>query len=828
MPPSSRALVLTVAFVVALTLSVLSTAAGLRVASGCTLPKAEATPEPLHITLEAVRWEVTQLNKQLDRFSDSTAKSHQLDQFSDTVLADDDSAHLVPAPAHLLGGAWTWKHTLPPHIARSASWFERERTLGDVVRDTALGQVVWITFANLAFVELVLNWVAHVYRLRKERQVAIAALDAQVKRLLVEEGVPCIDMGMGTGIEQNVRGSIDGFRRVGYQKALFVLRVLETGRHALVSDADVVWLSDPEHYLASTVPSADVGSATDCLFLSADRDKQDRDQNPYKCGFSPGNILRLQASSAAYNTGIMFFRASLAARMVVVAWSQALNTSKDRNVDDNNAFNRIVWFGQYNHPNQAIRRSSADGRVINISTLRYATGSPEGRPPPSGGERQCAGTTLEALHAPPCWWAPMWPNAHLHLMASNRSSPMASPITSFQFAPLSARHFCSGHTLWVQQESRPHDCFVVHCTFTEAGLRGKVWRLREAGLWLLDPPKYFGSKHDRYMTYTPPEPERIPPDVVDATAALNRTDQTGTGWLTPDAIALSPRLRAHLRLMRRNLHALRDAFAIAASLNRTLLLPHMHCVCDRDENPRILPSCTAHASGFTLPFKCPLDYVFSQGAIQAFLQAVHALPLPEPGSGHPRLWWAQKPPAAKHLPLLKAREHSFLSRGASAGPAVSVLVVSDEREATIWRDQGKVALVVGSSDGQTRRALAAVSSTRLLQIQRTEGVFGGWDTEASANEFEEIMAAAQLSRQRPLYWCCSSWDKPWGMIEFALPPPTRVLQAVCSVGDVGAPGCDATLLPIICDASSTHSWYQLDGSARGNAPKYRIQYPRGC
>ena len=51
------------------------------------------------------------------------------------------------------------------------------------------------------------------------------------------------------------------------------------------------------------------------------------------------------------------------------------------------------------------------------------------------------------------------------------------------------------------------------------------------------------------------------------------------------------RLRLNVELMRRQLHALRDAAAIAFALNRTLVLPHFDCVCDRSELVDYIPSC---------------------------------------------------------------------------------------------------------------------------------------------------------------------------------------------------------------------------------------------
>lgn len=53
----------------------------------------------------------------------------------------------------------------------------------------------------------------------------------------------------------------------------------------------------------------------------------------------------------------------------------------------------------------------------------------------------------------------------------------------------------------------------------------------------------------------------------------------------------SIRLRANVDLMSRQVHALRDAMAIARVLNRTLIIPHFECLCDRSEYPDIMPSC---------------------------------------------------------------------------------------------------------------------------------------------------------------------------------------------------------------------------------------------
>ena len=164
-----------------------------------------------------------------------------------------------------------WKRTLPANIFQSATWFSRERTLDAIFTDVPAGGVVWLTFANWAFRELALNWASHVYRLQVERAVGIAALDVPFQRLLLGEQLPyfAFDHGM-TG---DLRSNVSGFRRLGALKGTLVLKVLRAERHVLLSDVDVVWLTNPVGILADLARHADVMSATDCLHVTADERK---------------------------------------------------------------------------------------------------------------------------------------------------------------------------------------------------------------------------------------------------------------------------------------------------------------------------------------------------------------------------------------------------------------------------------------------------------------------------------------------------------------------------------------------------------------------------
>ena len=112
----------------------------------------------------------------------------------------------------------TW---LPPPT--QACWFPRERTLPALFADVAVGGTVWLGFSNTAFRDLSLNWIGHIYRLRKERQLVIAALDRKFSATLLEEGVPHFDYDWG--VLTDMRSNVSGFRRLGALKADLVLKV---------------------------------------------------------------------------------------------------------------------------------------------------------------------------------------------------------------------------------------------------------------------------------------------------------------------------------------------------------------------------------------------------------------------------------------------------------------------------------------------------------------------------------------------------------------------------------------------------------------------------
>ena len=120
---------------------------------------------------------------------------------------------------------------------------------------------------------------------------------------------------------------------------------------------------------------------------------------------------------------------------------------------------------------------------------------------------------------------------------------------------------------------------------------GKLWRLKEAGLWNLEPTGYF--EEGRYLSFTPPKvPHPLPPAAVEPHSECMARQQRGEvsatydGWWVPsqpapcvkpiplypdkngdqgvtisEARTIAPRLQVHLapRDSRTALHAARHA-----------------------------------------------------------------------------------------------------------------------------------------------------------------------------------------------------------------------------------------------------------------------------
>eukprot|EP00908_Phaeocystis_cordata_P003527 Transcript_13868.p2 GENE.Transcript_13868~~Transcript_13868.p2 ORF type:complete len:415 (+),score=60.60 Transcript_13868:80-1246(+) len=226
----------------------------------------------------------------------STALLRALRQRRNSLQPVPPSSESTPPPPAPPAGSsgWTWAGfaMLPTEVVREATWYDRERTLPALFEDVAEGGIVWMSFANQAFESLAYNWAAHVYMLRKERQLVLAALDSSLQAKLSRHRLPFFNFNAAGTTAADLRSNTTEFRRMGALKGELLLSVLNARRHVLLSDVDVIWLADPEPLLR-TLWDADVMSATDCLSPLADEERtpppERQRQGVNRCAYAVGN-----------------------------------------------------------------------------------------------------------------------------------------------------------------------------------------------------------------------------------------------------------------------------------------------------------------------------------------------------------------------------------------------------------------------------------------------------------------------------------------------------------------------------------------------------------
>jgi hypothetical protein len=172
------------------------------------------------------------------------------------------------------------------------------------------------------------------------------------------------------------------------------------------------------------------------------------------------------------------------------------------------------------------------------------------------------------------------------------------------------------------------------------------------------------------------------------------------------------------------------------------------------------------ASELPFPFVCPLTHILDIFRLRLIRPASHR---------------------SAHL-TLDYRESSFLTNPLTPRTVlqrdITVHVVPDVTAAAASAAAGQTMIPVGASDKQVAAALSAHVDAPLLTFTSTEGVFGGWVDGGRASRFEDLMRRSSIASGS---WCCSSWYKPSGTVNYARPPKTRTLPTGC-----GIPAASAT------------------------------------
>jgi hypothetical protein len=307
----------------------------------------------------------------------------------------------------------------------------------------------------------------------------------------------------------------------------------------------------------------------------------------------------------------------------------------------------------------------------------------------------------------------------------------------------------------------------MHLTFVEGWPKNpaKHWRLREAGLFPVDPEGFDG----KFLSYTPPLPGPVPPErgthiPHEFRGLMPDKTPDGMGWPVAVAFKHAPRLDEHVKLVDRHIVALRNAMGVATALGRTLVLPKFMCLCERAESPyAILPSCILEGASTELPFVCPLESLFDVARNLkrilpirpwTFLNSSVHRPPPgaepfDPSTDFTTVRW--QPPEAP--PPTAA-----MTAGGSAAAA------APPRELPLRRGLSDVELHADLSVTGADRA-------RVLHLESAEGgVFGGFESAEQASRFQRLIMDALLGGWSAT-WCCTSNDKPRGTIQFKRPNP---------------------------------------------------------
>ena len=535
----------------------------------------------------------------------------RLDQHATVRILDDDVHAPVPATAPPVTAPPTMTASPPPPgastaapttaaatnaslhnatlaaMARSNLVYNRPGyALLGALEPARVGTTLHFTFGSIVMRDFVRNWM-HAIRKAKLAPALVGCADASLLRELEAEGVaavgvqPELDVWTYTRKARAKEAVFDlksdwkyyrhhksSFLEMGLVKAAFLWELLLMKYDVLISDLDVVWLNghwarwmsyanpkEPPLPQASLIAMADVLVSTDEINAAHD--------GPGGWGFN-----------SELNTGVLFFRCTKGSLAAVQAWRSAMMRMRDGEfLNDQGIFNNMVH-------GAGLRRVSDNLGAWKEKIKR------------GGGYVSEAGLASATSETREVWLSR--PSFRPCLPDDDCAS------VPFSLGTLPMRGFTNGHT-WFNQDvahmpgaERPeHAPVTVHFTFqfgdTNEYPHGKRQRAREAALWSVDPPEYFTEGvFVRVLgdLYTPAQR---------ADAEKKFPDWSPVRHMTMDAPQRA---------------AVRDLLALATAIDGIMIMPRLHCFCDRYWNflsrcrfpigPRDMP----------IPWTCPQDALY--------------------------------------------------------------------------------------------------------------------------------------------------------------------------------------------------------------------------
>ena len=451
----------------------------------------------------------------------------------------------VPAAAPALGVAHSFIHTIDS-------------------LPYSKGDLVMMSFATGGVRDMLDNWVRHVRMLKLP--ILVAAMDAEVIGRCNAERFDCYScVQEQEKVPRYIRGDFSGFRALGVRKVDALLPILRRGVHVVLSDVDCVWLHDPNPMVRGLVAGYEDFAHAD-LIVSTDCHNPQSDYDSDGCF---GDLLDK-------NTGVMAIRATPNGIASMAEWrvrlAMGLKDEQDQTtfmdlVDGNGRGHRWGMTPTTRAAFKAFARGFCGANA-------YVKGYP-------------SRITRAASHTP----------------GSRRIYNVCLPnvTTDLRLGIFPITEVANGHTFFVQQLQTMSARWpmAVHATFQYGDMPdyafGKRQRFRDWGMWLVDDEQYTSSTtaDGGDVNYLVLEEDETPPP--------------GVPWL--GMADLHARGRQHLAHLERTRQRLAGGVALARALNRTVVLPHMWCYCDKYWH-RLEECAVPNSVGAQpLPFICPMDHV---------------------------------------------------------------------------------------------------------------------------------------------------------------------------------------------------------------------------
>ncbi|KAL4457956.1 hypothetical protein ABPG75_012821 [Micractinium tetrahymenae] len=299
------------------------------------------------------------------------------------------------------------------------------------------------------------------------------------------------------------------------------------------------------------------------------------------------------------------------------------------------------------------------------------------------------------------------PDQRIFRVWHGRITMAAIPVSIFE----------SGHTLFLQQlhKDKHVEPYNVHATWTYGGLEGKKARLRDLGLWMVDPPEHYEKGSFVTVDLQLPEPP----------AAYNQWREN------EDMVSL------HLSALAAQLQQAYVGWALAVAAGRAFILPKFVCYCEKTWYGTV--RCRIFdAQGYPLPVTCPTDYVFQPDQFAQGSEAVAGTVLD-----------VREPPFLEHPRTPQEVKTSILTIRPSAALDCTDCVREEKGP-----DGATVLLVPPAlKDAQLLPLLAPYQRFRVwrLSLERVGApvrAFGGFAEAAASEAFDRRMERVLTT------WCC--------------------------------------------------------------------------